>query len=259
MLTLGNLFCGFFAIVVAARVDKPESVAVTLADTTNVLLAAWLIFLAMVFDALDGYVARLSGTSSNFGAQLDSLCDLVTFGVAPAFLLVKMCPHFTYVHQQFVWVIAAAFAGAAALRLARFSLETDEEDDHLQFTGLPTPAGAAAIASFAIMFDKLRQGDTWLPMAAEVDWALQMVLPYFGLLVAVLMVSRIPYPHVVSQVLSGQRSFAHVVALLFSVAAVMALRGYAVPLICCGFVLLGPGRVIWEKVVERRRRKDALF
>jgi CDP-diacylglycerol--serine O-phosphatidyltransferase len=259
MLTLGNLFCGFFAIVVAARVDKPDSITSTLADTTNVMLAAWLIFLAMVFDALDGYVARLSNTTSDFGAQLDSLCDLVTFGVAPAFLLVKMCPRFAYMHQHAVWVIAAAFAAAAALRLARFSLETDDEDDHLHFKGLPSPAGAAAIASFAILFYTLRQNDSPLPFAHRLDMVLQMALPYFGLLVAVLMVSRIPYPHVVNQVLSGQRSFAHVVGVLFALVAIMALRGYAVPIICCYFALSGPVKWAWGKYVERRRQKDSLF
>ena len=60
------------------------------------MTSAWLIFLAMVFDALDGYVARLTNAASEFGAELDSLCDMVSFGVAPAFLLVKMCPQFSF-------------------------------------------------------------------------------------------------------------------------------------------------------------------
>src|SRR3990170_3706927 len=99
LLTLGNLICGFFAIVVAARIDKPEAMvdAIDIVDTTNLMLSGWLIFLAMIFDALDGYVARLARTTSDFGAQLDSLCDVVSFGVAPGFLLVKMCPWFTAV------------------------------------------------------------------------------------------------------------------------------------------------------------------
>ena len=126
LFTLGNLVCGFFAIVVAARIDAPgvpviEGPRVThvlmadLKDPTNIMYSAWLIFLAMAFDALDGHLARLSRTMSDFGAQLDSLCDLVTFGVAPGFLLVKMCPNFAYLHREAVWVIAAAFAACAAL------------------------------------------------------------------------------------------------------------------------------------------------
>ena len=99
LLTLGNLICGFFAIVVAARIDKPvlESWHNSMVgDARNLMLSGWLIFLAMVFDGLDGYVARLARTTSDFGAQLDSLCDVVSFGVAPGFLLVKMCPQFTW-------------------------------------------------------------------------------------------------------------------------------------------------------------------
>ena len=159
LLTLGNLICGFFAIVVAARIEKPMPIVsgVDIVDTDNVMLSGWLIFVAMVFDGLDGYVARLARTSSDFGAQLDSLCDVVSFGVAPGFLLVKMCPQFTLVHNQAVWIIAAAFAACAALRLARFNVETSDDDDHLYFSGLPSPAAAAVIAGFAIMFYTLRQ------------------------------------------------------------------------------------------------------
>ena len=142
LLTLGNLICGFFAIVVAARIDKPDALVNSnlLLDTRNLMLSGCLIFLAMVFDGLDGYVARLARTTSDFGAQLDSLCDVVSFGVAPGFLLVKLCPQFTYMHDQAVWIIAAAFAACAALRLARFNVETSDEDDHLYFSGLPSPA-----------------------------------------------------------------------------------------------------------------------
>ncbi len=158
LLTLGNLVCGFFAIVVAARVEKPESIFWNYEDTTNVMISGCLIFLAMIFDALDGYVARLSHTASDFGAQLDSLCDVVTFGIAPGFLLVKMCPRFAYLHSHAVWVIAASYAACAALRLARFNVETSDEDEHLHFNGLPSPAAAGAIAGFAIMFYAAAEG-----------------------------------------------------------------------------------------------------
>ena len=259
MFTLGNLVCGFFAIVVASRVDAPDSLAFDVSDRMDLMLSGWLIFLAMVFDALDGYVARLSQTASDFGAQLDSLCDLVTFGVAPAFLLVKMCPRFAYLHREAVWVIAASYAACAALRLARFNVETSDEDDHLQFSGLPSPAAAAAIAGFAIIFYTLRKEDNPLLYAAQIDVVLQSVLPFFAVLVALLMVSRIPYPHVVNQVFRGQRSFGHVVAVLFALVAVMVIRDYSVPVICCAFALSGPVRLAWEKVDQRRHQEDPLF
>ena len=259
MLTLGNLVCGFFAIVVASRIDTPDPSFTNPMDPTNIMISGWLIFLAMVFDALDGYVARLSKTASDFGAELDSLCDLVTFGVAPGFLLVKMCPQFAFVHREAVWVIAAAFAACAALRLARFNVETSDEDDHLNFSGLPAPAAASTIAGFAIMFYTLRKADNSLLYAEQIDTALQTILPFFAAFVALLMVSRVPYPHVVNQVFRGQRSFAHVVAVLFALVAVMVIRGYSVPIICCAFALYGPLRYAWIKVVQHRQQEDPLF
>lgn len=263
MFTLGNLVCGFFAIVVASRVGKPESAMMNLADVENVMLSGCFIFLAMVFDALDGYVARLSRVASDFGAQLDSLCDLVTFGVAPAFLLVKMCPRFLYLdkllYKDAIWVIAAAFAACAALRLARFTVETSDEDDHLTFSGLPAPAAAASIAGFAIMFHTLHKADNPLPYADQIEVVLQIVLPFYAVLLAALMVSRIPYPHVVNQVFRGQRSFGHVVAVVFALVAVMVIRGYSVPIVFCAFALSGPVRYCWEKVVRRRRQEEPLF
>jgi CDP-diacylglycerol--serine O-phosphatidyltransferase len=278
LFTLGNLVCGFFAIVVASRVEAPTSIvapqgiplgtrspikAVQALDPEdpvhNVMLSGWLIFLAMVFDALDGHVARLSNWTSEFGGQLDSLCDLVTFGVAPAFLLVKMCPSFTHLHKDWAWVIAASYVVCAALRLARFSVETGAEDDHFHFSGLPSPAAAASIAGFAIMFYTLRRSDNPLVYAGQIDTVLQAVLPFFAALVALLMVSRIPYPHVVSQMLSGQRSLGHVVGLVFALVAIMVIRGYAVPLVCCGFVAYGPIKYVWEEWVQRQPHKDPLF
>ena len=80
----------------------------------------------MLFDVFDGQVARIAKVTSDFGAQLDSLCDLVSFGVAPGILLVKMCPQFAEVHREAIWCIAAVFACCAAMRLARFNVETDE-------------------------------------------------------------------------------------------------------------------------------------
>jgi CDP-diacylglycerol--serine O-phosphatidyltransferase len=263
MLTLGNLVCGFFAIVVASRIVRVEDVNslsdLAKIDPTDAMTSGGLIFLAMVFDALDGYVARLSRTASDFGAQLDSLSDLVTFGVAPAFLLVKICPRFALFHRQAVWVIAASYAACAALRLARFNVETSDEDEHLHFSGLPSPAAAAAIASFAIMFYTLRKEDNPLWFAKGLDAVLQSVLPFFALMVALLMVSRIPYPHVVNQVFRGQRTFGFLVAVIFVLVALMVVRGYSIPITVCAFVFYGPARLVWMKVVQRRPQEDSLF
>ncbi len=278
MFTLGNLICGFFAIVVAARVESPTSVEMNRApdivfrhpgmavrqfdpkdDTHNCMLSGWLIFLAMIFDALDGHVARLSRTSSDFGAQLDSLCDLVTFGVAPGFLLVKMCPQFTFVHRETVWIVAASYAACAALRLARFNVESGEEDDHLHFSGLPSPAAAASIAGFAILFYELRREGSRLSYATTIDQAVQYVLPVFAVVVALLMVSRIPYPHIVNQAFRGQRGMGHVVGLLFALGAIMSIKGYSVPIICSTFVLAPPILYLWRRMRSEKPQHEPIF
>ncbi len=278
MFTLANLVCGFFAIVVAARIDKsitgeiPRAVAIGVLapmkifselnpddPTHNIMLSGWLILLAMVFDALDGKVARLSRTTSDFGGQLDSLCDVVTFGVAPAFLLVKMCPTYTFKHPAAVWVIAALFVICAALRLARYNVESGEDDDHMTFRGLPSPAAAGVVASFALLFYALRRETNTMAYAQQIDTVMQTSLAIFSVALALLMVSRIPYPHVTNQLFRGQRSFGHLVGLVFALVAVMVVPFYTVPLLACVFAVVGPVRFFWFAVVRRRPRKEPLF
>lgn len=262
LFTLGNLVCGFFAIVIASRVPTPtlDRLPADLAiDADNCMRSAWLIFLAMVFDALDGYIARLTGAASEFGAELDSLCDMVSFGIAPAFLLVKMCPQFSVFHKQSVWVIAASFAACAALRLARFNVDSSDEDDHMTFRGLPSPAAAASVAGFAIMFDTLRNQEQPLRYAAQIDLGLQFSLPFFAVLAALLMVSRVPYPHVVNQVFRGQGTLRHLVGVIFSLVAVMVVWQYAVSIVCVSFALYGPLRFAWELLVEKKHQEERIL
>lgn len=287
LFTLGNLVCGFFAIVVLARIEKPlpnapfepapkiqfnlksaqelrESARELIASddpTHNLMLCGALILLAMLFDATDGQVARITRGQSDFGAQLDSLCDLVSFGLAPAILLVKMCPQFTSLHNDAIWMIAAVFACCAALRLARFNVETDDEDDHTMFAGLPTPAAAATIASFAMLSYFLHSETAVVTPEnfVKYDWWMQRVVPFFAIVIAVLMVSRIPYPHPLTQFIRGQRSFAQLVAIIFALMAILIVRNYAIPLLCVVFVLAPPIRYAWELVWHRRSRQESLF
>ena len=156
-------------------------------------------------------------------------------------------------------VEVSAVATCAALRLARFSIEAKDDEDHLNFSGLPSPAAAASIAGFAILFYTLRREDNLLAYADTIDIGLQTVLPFFAALVALLMVSRIPYPHVVNQALSGHRSLGHVVGLVFALVVIMIIRGYAVPLVCCAFVAWGPVRYLWQEFVRREPHQEPLF
>jgi CDP-diacylglycerol---serine O-phosphatidyltransferase len=279
LFTLGNLVCGFFAIVVLSRIEKPVSMEFEPAEriewklekakdfiasddpTHNLMLAGALILLAMLFDAVDGQIARITRMTSDFGAQLDSLCDLVSFGLAPAILIVKMCPQFTSLHSEVIWTVAACFACCAALRLARYNVETDEDDDHTAFAGLPTPAAAATVASFAILSYALRNEHALLTHEnfQRYDWWMQWIVPTFSVVMAILMVSRIPYPHPLTQFLRGQRSFAQLVAIVFALMAILIVRAYAVPLLCVVFVLSSPIRFAWGHIWHRRALDEPLF
>jgi CDP-diacylglycerol--serine O-phosphatidyltransferase len=284
LFTLGNLICGFFALVVLSRIDKPtteidpaprielklesakeltESAKELIGSedpTHNLMLCGALILLAMLFDAIDGQVARITRGVSDFGAQLDSLCDLVSFGLAPAILLVKMCPQFTNLHSEAIWSVAALFACCAALRLARFNVETDTDDDHTSFVGLPTPAAAAVIASFAILSYTLRnEVNVGREHFATYDAWMQRVVPVFAIVIAILMVSRVPYPHPLTQFVRGHRSFAQMVAIVFALMALLIVRGVAVPLLCVLFVCVPPVRFAWDILWHRKASKDPLF
>jgi CDP-diacylglycerol--serine O-phosphatidyltransferase len=264
LFTLGNLVCGFFAIVVVSRIASPDLIdfvpapkidsARQLLDSTdpthNLMLCGLLIFLAMLFDTFDGQVARLTRTTSDFGGQLDSLSDTVSFGVAPAILLVKMCPDFSELHKEAVWTIAALFACCAALRLARYNVETDEKDDHGIFSGLPSPAAAAVIASLGIFTYTLRNEFNFENYSGF-DWWLQRVLPPCAAVIAVLMVSRVPYPHLVTQLIRGRKSFTHIVALLFAIVGLLMVRWFAVPIICCLYVAVPALKFGWNVYRER--------
>lgn len=209
MLTLGNLLCGFGAIAyISAGPDYPR----------RFIHAAWLILLAMAFDALDGRVARMAKITSRFGAELDSLADVVSFGVAPA-LLVKAVSG-AFFHPRLLWPLCALYAACAALRLARFNVETSPDPkSHMTFGGLPTPPAAGIVASLFILHAHLIKPEErvfWMLIPEGVfEGILPRLLPFLMVALGALMVSRLPYPHLISRVLSGRKPFAHFVALLF--------------------------------------------
>jgi CDP-diacylglycerol--serine O-phosphatidyltransferase len=146
MLTCTSLFSGFYSIVASINGDfYPAAVAILVAG---------------IFDGLDGRVARLTDSTSNFGMQLDSLCDLVSFGVAPALLayLWALIPY-----GRYGWLAAFLYVATTALRLARFNSMAeeaeDEENKNHDFVGLPCPAAAGAIATMVMFFRYLGTTD----------------------------------------------------------------------------------------------------
>jgi CDP-diacylglycerol---serine O-phosphatidyltransferase len=165
MLTTAALFAGFYAIV-AAMNNKFETSAIAL-------------FIALIFDGLDGRVARLTGTESAFGAQYDSLSDMLCFGVTPALMVYSWG---LYSLGKLGWLAAFIYTAAVALRLARFNTQLDIADKKY-FTGLPCPPPAAAVAGMVwIMTDFGIPGR----MISE-------IVAVITVLLAVLMVSNIKY------------------------------------------------------------------
>lgn len=228
LLTLGNAICGFGAIVFIAGAasdwSPEEGLLIAFADG-KLQIACWLIFAAMIFDALDGSVARMTRQTSNLGAQLDSLCDAVTFAVAPAFLvwkLIALLPHSViHIPQKVAWVLAVLYLACGILRLARFNIETaPDEKKHDGFHGLPTPAAAAVIASLTLLaVDILVEGGEAYVWATQ---AFFLAIPIIAFFLGILMVSRVPYPHTVNRFLRGRRSFSQLVQVVFFL-AVLAL------------------------------------
>jgi CDP-diacylglycerol--serine O-phosphatidyltransferase len=159
LFTLGNAVCGFAAIVQVAAVHVNLATH-TIENPENFVHAAWLIVLAGLFDGIDGRIARLTQSTGDFGGELDSLCDAVSFGVAPGLMVAMSNARAIAASQLFAkmsWFFGAWFACAAILRLARFNVENShDEDAHLSFKGLPSPAAAGTIITTVLFQGFLR-------------------------------------------------------------------------------------------------------
>lgn len=262
LLTLGNAACGFGAITVAAKLG-PESVPGA-PVSPDLLTAGLLIFTAMLFDVLDGSAARLTNSQSDIGAQLDSLCDAISFGVAPAFIMLQFVRHdhalaneypnwFTY-PSRLLWTIAALYVVSAVLRLARFNVETDEEDQHEGFSGLPSPAAAALVVSFPFAMRELirMHTDDVAPLAWIVPGIVAAV-PLVTLAAAILMVSRVPYTHLFTQLIRGEWRRREVIGFVFAAAVIFWVRELAAALLFCWFAFFPPLRLVGSRVWAKFR------
>jgi CDP-diacylglycerol--serine O-phosphatidyltransferase len=268
LLTLGNGICGFVALTFASKIGLAghgTAEAVT-ADEHNFVWAGWFVLFAMLFDMLDGYVARLSRTASAFGGELDSLCDAISFGVAPAFLVLKLGPGWEpsiFLHQLLAG-IAALYLACTVLRLARFNVDnTPDPSGHKRFRGLPSPGAAGCIAALAILRGDF-PGKLILYANADPDLAravttrlVEIISPVGALLVALLMVSNVPYPHVTGKVFAGKRHLGHLIQVLLAVFIISMIRELAPVLIFWLYALAFPLRSLMVRSMRRRRAVPA--
>jgi CDP-diacylglycerol--serine O-phosphatidyltransferase len=249
LLTLGNAVCGFASIAVASRIASTTTDAEA---QVYYLVSALLIFGAMVFDALDGYVARLARSASDFGKELDSLCDAISFGVAPGFLLLCLGASWANDHaRQIIAVIAGLYLVCAILRLARYNVETSPDPlAGKRFKGLPSPAAAGCVASLALLRSGYGVESNGLTIYGVTNFV-ETWAPLGTLIVALLMVSSIPFPHFTKHLLRRRRHFGVVVQAVLIVFLIAATRGLALTLLFWAYALFFPVR--WMLLRGRRR------
>jgi CDP-diacylglycerol--serine O-phosphatidyltransferase len=282
--TLGNLLCGFLAIFccllsmraayteifpVQPRVFHPRLEQLF---PTHITAGAYLIVLAMIFDALDGRLARMTRRTSEFGAQLDSLSDIVSFGIAPAALFVTLLlrpavgalaeePDASRLQFRVGMAAALIYVSCAAIRLARYNAEnTTSENVQRAFSGLPSPGAAAAVVAMLALHEHLRRTglEGW-----GVDWAnvSRWLIALTATGVGLLMVSRLDYVHVFNIYVRRKQPPTHLVWLI----VILGLGWYSFELllVAIAFAYVLSGLVLsvvqrWRARAHAVREHDAL-
>ena len=227
LFTTGNLFCGFWGIVSVFQ-EKFE-------------YAAYAILLASVFDVLDGKVARLSGATSKFGVQYDSLADLVSFGIAPALLAFSWALR---PYGKFGWLAAFLFVVCGALRLARFNVQS-ASGEVKYFKGLPIPASALMIALTILLYLRL----------IETNWVKDIVILVMIYILAFLMVSNIRYLSFKELDLAKRKPFSIFIFVILSMIVIIMEPTIVLFAFILFYVFSGPVNMVmaWRKKRALRR------
>lgn len=265
LLTLSNGLLGFAAIAVATRHEIEFSTALS-----NQVLAIWLVVGGMLCDMLDGRVARMTHLTSDFGGQLDSMCDIISFGVAPAIIMLKtavLTMHETAIntdlHRTFeraIWCCAATYVACAVVRLARFNVENEpDETAHMDFKGLPSPGAAAGLLSLILLFVHFRNKSDggWMANSLlKADWfdgqwllvTAWVALPIAGAIVGLLMVSQLPYAHLVNKYMRGKKPVGYLVKIILIIMAVVVMPLVTLTIATQAFVFTPPIKAIIAKI-----------
>ncbi len=225
LFTVGNLFCGFYSIVLSMNREFE--------------LAAIMIFLAALLDGLDGRIARLTKSTSEFGIEFDSLADIISFGIAPSFLayLWGLAPL-----KRIGWLIAFLYVVSASMRLARFNLQRTLADKKY-FIGMPIPAAAIAIASCAFFFtSRITSKTPSIFMASLV------------LLLSILVISKIRYRSFKDVDLKSRKSYIYIFLFAFIFVAVAMEPKFVIFIISLVYLASGIFPIIFSYL-----RKSYIF
>jgi CDP-diacylglycerol--serine O-phosphatidyltransferase len=233
MLTLAALFCGFFAIVAATKGWFDW--------------AAYAIFTAMIFDGADGRVARWTNTQTDFGAEFDSLADMVSFGVAPALIMFEYSLGNTAQLGKVGWLAAFIYTAAAALRLARFNTQVGIADKRY-FQGLASPSAAAIVASYVWVCHKY----------LEPHPVLNILAVFITIAVGVLMVSNIRYHSFKGIDFRSKVPFVGMVAIVMVIAVIFSEPPIVLFSIFFLYAISGPILTLNElRKRQKERRRNA--
>ncbi len=235
LMTLTSMFFGFYSVVASFNSDYER--------------AAWSIMLATVFDVLDGWVARITHTATRFGIEMDSLADVISFGVAPGVLV------YTWTLQSFGrigWLGSFFLVACAALRLARFNVQMGSTEKK-HFTGLPTPAAALVIATTVLAYENVIEILEHLKLGRLADmvgkdyWVLALTFILAGL-----MVSNITYHSLKEANLKERRPF----GLLVIIAAFLAVVAYhpslVLFLVSISYVAVGIAEALYKLLARQK-------
>jgi CDP-diacylglycerol--serine O-phosphatidyltransferase len=235
LITVLSMFSGYYSIVASLNADYER--------------AAWAIMIASVFDVLDGWVARITHTATRFGIEIDSLSDVISFGVAPGVLV------YTWTLSSFGkigWLGSFFLVACAALRLARFNVQMGSAEKK-HFTGLPTPASALVIASAVIAYqDIIEKLEQWkltqlADMIGRDYWVLALTF-----LLAGLMVSNITYHSIKEANLKERRPFGILVAIVAILAVVAYHPALTLFIISLSYVLVGIGEALYGLLTRQK-------
>ncbi len=214
LFTASSIFVGVISIVEASK--------------GNFVLASWLILLALIFDGLDGRIARMTNTTSQFGVEFDSLADIISFGIAPAMLL------YFFIGDEFGRfgiLVSALYVIFGAIRLARFNISTAKTDPNV-FIGLPIPTAAIFVSMWILLFHKYTLENYGI------------TLLFLTLGIAVLMVSNFRYPSFKKVKLDKPMVFKTMIALMLTASLLYLFSAEGFAIILLGYILYGPIRAL---------------
>jgi len=213
LLTAGNLLCGFVALTKIVEAD------ISGGNFAQIKVALGFILLACIFDLFDGRVARMGGVESPFGREFDSLADLISFGVAPAFLVHRVVLKNVFEgHADWGWFIASVYLTCGAFRLARFNcLSTQAGGPTKEFLGFPIPSAAGLVASLTLLIIQLNEKDKSL---GHWNYLLAVVL----VSLSAMMVSTVKYPSFKSLGLRSTSTFTKAIAAALFLGFILVLR-----------------------------------